>query len=132
MLTRRMFMKIMGLIGPALALPSLKKIRAASVSVSFGDFPALGAAGGSAVMTQGGREILLIRDTADTVVALDAKCTHRGCTVAYQKATNDIACPCHFSRFKLDGGVLAGPAKKPLKTFPAALSDDGVVVTLDG
>lgn len=40
-------------------------------------------------------------------------CTHTGCTL---NAVTDglIACPCHGSRFNLDGSVARGPAARPL------------------
>jgi cytochrome b6-f complex iron-sulfur subunit len=64
------------------------------------------------------------------VVALDARCTHRGCSVVYTPDSNRLDCPCHGSAFQLDGSVTRGPAVMPLKTYTAALAGDSVVVTL--
>jgi cytochrome b6-f complex iron-sulfur subunit len=57
--------------------------------------------------------------------ALSAVCTHLGCVTRYQPGKDIIACPCHGSRYALDGEVLAGPAPRPLPTFQMALSTRG-------
>src|SRR5437867_990904 len=41
-------------------------------------------------------------------------CSHLGCSVALNKDARTFDCPCHGSRFHLDGTVLRGPAPVPL------------------
>lgn len=68
---------------------------------------------GGALATQvNGKPVLLVQQTAGTVTALSAICTHQGCTV--MAAKSDLECPCHGSVFGLDGSVKRGPAPSPL------------------
>jgi cytochrome b6-f complex iron-sulfur subunit len=65
---------------------------------------------------------------ADGFRALSSVCTHLGCITRYQPDRNLIACPCHGSRFALDGEVLAGPAPRPLHWLQMSLSPKGEIV----
>jgi len=49
-----------------------------------------------------------------TVRAFSARCTHLGCRLDRAEG-DEIVCPCHGSRFHLDGSVAAGPAIRPLE-----------------
>lgn len=44
---------------------------------------------------------------------LSLRCPHAGCLV--KEKNNEFVCPCHGSRFSLDGKVLEGPATSDLK-----------------
>ena len=48
------------------------------------------------------------------VYAISAVCTHLGCIARYKSDEKVIACPCHGSRFDLEGNVVHGPAPRPL------------------
>lgn len=41
---------------------------------------------------------------------LTAKCPHMGCIVKYDPNTRELICPCHNSKFDIDGNLLQGPA----------------------
>jgi nitrite reductase/ring-hydroxylating ferredoxin subunit len=55
------------------------------------------------------------RDEDGALHVVSARCTHLGCTVAWNDAERSWDCPCHGSRFGLDGSVLHGPAVTPLE-----------------
>ncbi len=65
---------------------------------------------------------------ADGFRALSSVCTHLGCITRYQPDRSQIACPCHGSRFALDGEVQAGPAPRPLRWLQMALSEKGEIM----
>jgi Rieske Fe-S protein len=55
------------------------------------------------------------RDTDGTLHAVSVRCTHQGCLLRFNAAERSWDCPCHGSRFDVDGAVLEGPAVKPLE-----------------
>jgi cytochrome b6-f complex iron-sulfur subunit len=76
------------------------------------------------------RKILVVHLKDGRLFAVNAICTHMGCTVGYKKETGRIVCPCHGSRFGLDGSILKGPAKSPLSRYDVRTENGQVVVTL--
>ena len=61
-----------------------------------------------------GRTVAAFRDAAGQIHALSAACTHLGCQVSFNTAERSWDCPCHGSRFDIEGRVLQGPAIKDL------------------
>jgi Rieske Fe-S protein len=73
------------------------------------------APGTGAVVRVDGERRAVYRDEAGTLHALSARCTHLGCIVHFNDAERAWECPCHGSRFALDGAVIQGPANRPLQ-----------------
>ena len=48
---------------------------------------------------------------------LSRRCPHAGCNVNYNKDSNEFVCPCHQSKFNLQGKVLQGPAESNLAPY---------------
>jgi len=61
-----------------------------------------------------GVTVAVSRGHDGVVRTVKATCTHLGCIVGFNDAEQTWDCPCHASRFDLDGNVLDGPAKTPL------------------
>jgi glycine/D-amino acid oxidase-like deaminating enzyme/nitrite reductase/ring-hydroxylating ferredoxin subunit len=55
------------------------------------------------------------RDDDGDLHAVSVRCTHMGCLLRFNGAERSWDCPCHGSRFDVDGAVLEGPAVKPLE-----------------
>ncbi|OAH12229.1 FAD-dependent oxidoreductase [Streptomyces jeddahensis] len=72
------------------------------------------APGSGAVVQHGGRRSAVYRDEDGALHAVSARCTHLGCIVGFNSAERSWDCPCHGSRFSVDGEVLEGPANRPL------------------
>jgi glycine/D-amino acid oxidase-like deaminating enzyme/nitrite reductase/ring-hydroxylating ferredoxin subunit len=66
------------------------------------------------IVSRAGQKIAVYRDDAGRVHAVSPVCTHLGCHVRWNRAERSWDCPCHGSRYDPDGGVLDGPASKPL------------------
>ncbi len=75
-----------------------------------------------------GRHGLWIVNRDGRLFALEARCTHLGCTPRWEAATGAFHCPCHGSRFTAEGETLNGPAIKPLPRYAIRVEFDQVVV----
>ena len=84
--------------------------------------------GGSVMLKVKDTNILFIRDSETTIRALDPVCTHLGCIVAFNNEAKRIDCPCHGSKYDLDGNVVHGPSNKPLKKYEASISGDRILI----
>lgn len=62
------------------------------------------------------------------LVALYRKCVHLGCSVPHCATSSLFECPCHGSKYRLNGEYYAGPAPRGLDRFPIVLSGSSVMV----
>jgi 3-phenylpropionate/trans-cinnamate dioxygenase ferredoxin reductase subunit len=67
------------------------------------------------VLQVDGDKLAVHRDDQGSLHAVSAVCTHLGCLVEWNRAEQTWDCPCHGSRFRIDGGVIQGPAKRDLE-----------------
>jgi len=72
-------------------------------------------------------EVVVTQPTAGVFKGLSAKCTHKGCTVD-KVADGTIDCPCHGSKFNLDGTVANGPAQEPLAVENITVQGDSIML----
>lgn len=70
--------------------------------------------GEAAILSIDGHKMAAFRDEQGSVHAVSAVCTHMGCLVGWNETDRTWDCPCHGSRFELDGEVIHGPATQPL------------------
>jgi len=115
-------------LATALAAPSPAATGTGVLQLNINDFPALQNVNGSVrlVLTSNGSiyPVLVNRGSGNQFFALSTRCTHQGCVVPpFSTSAGASVCPCHGSRYAINGNVLAGPA-------PAALTR--YVNTFDG
>ncbi|MES2430279.1 MAG: FAD-dependent oxidoreductase [Bacteroidota bacterium] len=73
------------------------------------------AAGEAKVVKFEGHTLALYKDENHVLHALNSACTHINCTVSWNATERSWDCPCHGSRFSIDGRVLTAPARKDLE-----------------
>lgn len=66
--------------------------------------------GAGAVVRRGLSKVAVYREADGRLVERSAVCPHLGCLVRWNAAERTWDCPCHGSRFDVDGRVLHGPA----------------------
>lgn len=70
---------------------------------------------------------LITQPTPGVFRGFAARCTHAGCALAV--TNGGIECPCHGSKFTLDGTVARGPATEPLAPRPVQLQGESIVTS---
>jgi Rieske Fe-S protein len=73
-------------------------------------------------------EVVVTQPTAGDFRGFTSICTHTGCDVN-AVADGTIDCPCHGSRFHLDGTVARGPAPRALNARPVTVVDGQLVLS---
>lgn len=86
------------------------------------------------------KNLLIGRIGEEEFIAVDIKCTHKGCKVSLkmhedpEKPKDDeipfLGCPCHGSTYDLNGTVTGGPSKKPLMKYETSFKDGEVLVKI--
>lgn len=66
------------------------------------------------------------------VAVFAQNCSHLGCSVNFNDGARTFDCPCHGSRFNLDGTVLHGPAQNPLSHLSWKQGDSPSTIQVDG
>ena len=68
-----------------------------------------------------------VRRDGDKVSALNVICPHAGCSVNLSADGTHFACPCHRSRFELDGTRVEGPSPRNLDALDAEIRNGNEV-----
>jgi len=75
-----------------------------------------------------GRHQLWIVNRDSRLFAIEARCTHLGCTPRWMPERGIFHCPCHGSRFSPEGLLLRGPATQPLYRLAIRVEHDQVLI----
>jgi cytochrome b6-f complex iron-sulfur subunit len=80
---------------------------------------------GSVSPFMGGR-FYLARQHDGGFIALSLRCTHLGCSIAWEEEKKRFICPCHSSAFDISGEVLNPPAARALDYY-TVMVENGIV-----
>lgn len=79
----------------------------------------------------GNGAILVEHKADDSYNAISGICTHQGCVVSdFDGSNNVFVCPCHGSRFDLNGNVVQGPAPSGLRHYNSTIESNSLIITL--
>jgi cytochrome b6-f complex iron-sulfur subunit len=131
---RRGFVALAGAALAATALPGCASLVATPVTpvggrirLALRNFPQLARPGGYVKLApRGAATPLYVLAVDQGYAVLSPVCTHLGCLVDVEGT--ELVCPCHDSAFDREGRVLRGPAQRPLRRLPAALTTEGDLV----
>jgi cytochrome b6-f complex iron-sulfur subunit len=113
----------------ASALPVMSgRFAASRVQVTVGG-SALAGVGGAVLVESTAGVFLLARTSESAFSAVEAVCTHEGCTVSGADGASYV-CPCHGSRYNRSGQVIAGPARANLRQYATTFTDGVVTIQL--
>lgn len=74
----------------------------------------------------------VIHTADDGLVVLYGVCTHLGCLPKWVPLNHRFECPCHGSKYQLDGTYIEGPAPRSLDRFRTTVTfADGTEVVTD-
>ena len=99
-----------------------------SVQVTVSGSP-LATVGGAALVQSDAGVFLVSRSTDSAFAAVEAVCTHEGCTVDGTDGSVYV-CPCHGSRYDRGGHVVHGPATASLRQYSSSFSGDTLTIAL--
>src|SRR5688572_23780271 len=74
------------------------------------------------------RTVFLVKTGEQDVTALDSTCTHLGCRVSWDSASQELRCPCHGGAYEKTGDVKAGPPPGPLARLATRVDGDRILV----
>jgi cytochrome b6-f complex iron-sulfur subunit len=69
-------------------------------------------------------KVVVISDE-EGIYALSLVCTHLGCVVTLDKGREQFDCPCHGSKFTMEGLVMKPPAPRSLDRYEVSLVSGG-------
>ncbi len=74
------------------------------------------------------KPVIVINHQEKGFIALSKVCTHLGCLVEFNPATDILLCPCHAGTYDLEGNVLSGPPPRPLAKIPFKVEGEQLVI----
>ena len=100
-----------------------------SISLSIDSSSPLASTGTAALINYHSGSLLVDHPSGNTFNALSSVCTHQGCIVnGFDSGSGQFVCPCHGSRYDVNGKVTQGPAAAPLTKYQTQFSDNVLII----
>ncbi|WP_375769042.1 Rieske (2Fe-2S) protein [Archangium gephyra] len=117
-------------ISPAPVLDATKD-SSGRVVLKVSRYPDLARPGGAVTLRVEGEEqnLLVMHPQGTQYAVVSNTCTHSGCPLGFEDG--EAICPCHLSRFALDGRVTHPPARAPLSTYTSSYDSEADELTID-
>ncbi len=134
-LDRRDFVRMSGGVLAGTALVGCASLVATRVTPADGqvrlairNYPTLSNPGGHLKILPRGMSnpLYVVVGATGGFTVLSSVCTHLHCIVKLESGR--FVCPCHGSTYDWHGGVLEGPAEKPLPRYVSKTTADGMLV----
>jgi cytochrome b6-f complex iron-sulfur subunit len=73
-----------------------------------------------------------VSNPSDGFIVLYGVCPHLGCLPKWSDSNHRFECPCHGSKYQLDGKYIEGPAPRSMDRFATTLTfEDGSTLAMD-
>ena len=69
------------------------------------------------------KAVWAVKQSDGEVVVYSPMCTHLGCGYTWDAGDGRFECPCHLSKFSVNGDVIGGPAPRPLDRLPSRVEN---------
>jgi cytochrome b6-f complex iron-sulfur subunit len=76
------------------------------------------------------KDEIIINKKEDGIKIFSSRCSHLGCKLN-KMDKNEIVCPCHGSRFSIDGKIIKGPANNNLKELSYSFNKSAKEIVID-
>ena len=70
----------------------------------------------------------VVKVSPKEVIAFAPQCPHLGCAYHWEVQNEEFLCPCHASRFSIDGDVISGPSPRPLDRYEVKVEGDKLLL----
>lgn len=74
------------------------------------------------------KAVYVTKDAKGNLCVLTSICPHLGCTVPWNKETNQFLCPCHGAAFSPDGARISGPSLRSMDTLDTSVDEGQLMV----
>jgi quinol---cytochrome c reductase iron-sulfur subunit, bacillus type len=70
----------------------------------------------------------VVKMSPKDIIAYAPQCPHLGCAYHWEAQNKEFLCPCHASRFSIEGEVLSGPSPRPLDRYEVKVEGEKLLL----